>query len=107
MTGFFSFMQCVPGSAGMQSFGTASGGYDVAPSSLGDSSRRMVGFAGGVADVVQSTGSVELAVAPDRNLVSAVGRNFQSTPLILSTRGHLDSIKRLMKGDPGIGCGCR
>ena len=75
--------------------------------SLGDSSRRMVGLAGGFADVVQSTGTVELAVAPDRNLVSVVGRDFQNTPLILSIRRHLESIKRLVKGDQNIGCGCR
>ena len=41
-----------------------------------DSSRRTVGLAGGIADVVRSTWSVGLAVAPDRNLVSAVGRDF-------------------------------
>ena len=72
-------------------------------SGLGDSSRRMAGLTGGIAYVVQSTGSVGLVVAPDRNLVSAVGRDFQSAPLILTTRGHLDLIKRLMY----IGRGCR
>ena len=55
MTVFSRLMQYGPGSAGVQSCGTASGGYDVAPSSLGDSSRRMVGLVGGIADVVQSS----------------------------------------------------
>ena len=85
---FSRFAQCGPGSAGTQTCGTdlASGGYDVAPSGLGDSSRRMVELTGGIAFVVQSTGSVGLVVAPDRNLICAVGRDFQSTPLILPTR---------------------
>ena len=58
-----------------------------APSGLADSSRRMIGLTGGIADVVQS-------------LVLLVSRS-------LPTRGHLDSIKRLMKGDLYIGRGCR
>ena len=64
-----------------------------------DSSRRMIGLTGGITDVVRTAGSVGLAVAPERNLASAAGRDFQSAPLIIPTRGHLDSIKRLMKGD--------
>ena len=58
----------------------------MAPSGLGDSSRRMVGFTQGIADVVQYTGCVGLVCSWTR---------FQGTR---PTRGHLDSIKRLVKG---------
>ena len=110
---FFRFTQYGLGSAGMSSCGTgpATGGYDVASSGMdgypggtgmgsGSSQRTSLG-------VVSSTGSAGLAVAPDRNPVSAVGGDFQCTPSILPVRGHLDSIRRLRKGDLYIGRGCR
>ena len=39
--------------------------------------------------------------------VSALGESFAQTPLIVPIRGHLDSIKRLLKGDVYIGRGSR
>ena len=39
--------------------------------------------------------------------VSALGENFDATPMILPTRGCLDSVKRLLKGDLYIGRGSR
>ena len=39
--------------------------------------------------------------------VSALGEGFHQTPLIVPVRGHLDSIKRLLKGDVYIGRGSR
>ena len=39
--------------------------------------------------------------------VSALGETFAQTPLIVPIRGHLDSIKRLLKGDVYIGRGSR
>ena len=35
--------------------------------------------------------------------VSALGESFDKTPLVVPVRGHLDSIKRLLKGDIYIG----
>ena len=31
--------------------------------------------------------------------LSALGENFGHTPLVVPVRGHLDSIKRLLRGD--------
>ena len=39
--------------------------------------------------------------------VSALGESFDQTPLVVPVRGHLDSIKRLLKGDVYIGRGSR
>ena len=39
--------------------------------------------------------------------VSALGENFDSTPMVLPIRGCLDSVKRLLKGDLYIGRGSR
>ena len=39
--------------------------------------------------------------------VSALGENFDATPMVLPTRGCLDSVKRLLKGDLYIGRGSR
>ena len=39
--------------------------------------------------------------------VSALGENFDATPMVLPTRGCLDSVKRLLKGDLCIGRGSR
>ena len=55
---------------------------------------------------VQTNGSC-LGVAPDDKLVSVLGRSFENTPSILPVRGHLDSIKCLMKGDLYTGRGYR
>ena len=37
--------------------------------------------------------------------LSALGENFEHTPLVVLVRGHLDSIKRLLRGDVYIGRG--
>ena len=39
--------------------------------------------------------------------VSALGENFDATPMVLPIRGCLDSVKRLLKGDLYIGRGSR
>ena len=39
--------------------------------------------------------------------VSALGESFDKTPLVVPVRGHLDSIKRLLRGDIYIGRGSR
>ena len=39
--------------------------------------------------------------------VSALGESFDQTPLVVPIGGHLDSIKRLLKGDVYIGRGSR
>ena len=86
---------------GTTSWGAAHPGYDVA--SIGGTGA----VVGGVqADGVGASGSC-LAVAPDDKLVSVLGTSFKNTPSILPVRGHLDSIKCLMKGDLYIGRGCR
>ena len=41
------------------------------------------------------------------NEVSALGESFDVTPMVGPVRGHLDSIKRLLKGDRYIGRGSR
>ena len=43
----------------------------------------------------------------DANDRSVLGESFAATPLVLPVRGHLDSIKRLLKGDLYIGRGSR
>ena len=43
----------------------------------------------------------------DANIRSVLGESFASTPLVLPVRGHLDSIKRSLKGDLYIGRGSR
>ena len=50
------------------------------------------------------SGSVDTTGTQD---VSALGESFAQTPLIVPIRGHLDSIKRLLKGDVYIGRGSR
>ena len=52
----------------------------------------------GIAGDVHSTGTQD---------VSALGESFDQTPLVVPVRGHLDSIKRLLKGDVYIGRGSR
>ena len=39
--------------------------------------------------------------------LSALGESFGHTPLVVPVRGHLDSIKRLLRGDVYIGRGSR
>ena len=39
--------------------------------------------------------------------VSALGESFGQTPLVVPVRGHMDSIKRLLRGDVYIGRGSR
>ena len=39
--------------------------------------------------------------------LSALGENFGHTPLVVPVRGHLDSTKRLLRGDVNIGRGSR
>ena len=39
--------------------------------------------------------------------LSPLGENFEHTPLVVPIRGHLDSIKRLLRGDVYIGRGSR
>ena len=43
----------------------------------------------------------------DANDRSVLGESFAATPLVLPVRGHLDSIKRPLKGDLYIGRGSR
>ena len=43
----------------------------------------------------------------DVNDHSVLGESFAATPLVLPVRGHLDSIKRLLKGDSCIRRGSR
>ena len=38
---------------------------------------------------------------------SALGESFGHTPLVVPVRGHLDSMKRLLRGDVYIGRGSR
>ena len=45
--------------------------------------------------------------SPNLFVVSVLGRSFQDTPLVVTVRGHLDAVKRFMKGDYYIGRGCR
>ena len=52
----------------------------------------------GISGDVLSTGTQD---------VSALGESFDQTPLVVPVRGHLDSIKRLLKGDVYIGRGSR
>ena len=53
---------------------------------------------GGTADMVpgiqRRVSPAGLAVAPDRNLVSATGSDSEHTPFILPVSGHLDSIRQ-------------
>ena len=39
--------------------------------------------------------------------LSALGESFGHTPLVVPVRGHLDSIKRLLRGDVFLGRGSR
>ena len=41
------------------------------------------------------------------NDVSALGEWYERTPMVVPTRGHLDAIRRFMKGDLYIGRGSR
>ena len=52
----------------------------------------------GISGDVHSTGTQD---------VSALGESFAQTPLVVPVRGHLDSIKRLLRGDVYIGRGSR
>ena len=45
--------------------------------------------------------------SPNLSVVSVLGRSFQDTPLVVPMRGHLDAVKRFMKGDHYIGRGYR
>ena len=51
--------------------------------------------------------AVEGTHATAENDVSALGEDFERTPMAVPTRGHLDSIRRFMKGDLYIGRGSR
>ena len=48
----------------------------------------------------------EPALAVD-NDTSALGESFEATLMVVPVRGHLDSMKRLLKGDRYIGRGSR
>ena len=95
--------------------GPASGGYDVASSGKDDSYGGIGATAGGTQQggtgmfpgSSQCAFSTGLAPVPDRNLVSAAGRDFQHTFCPSRSRGHPDSMERSMKGDLNIGRGCR
>ena len=50
---------------------------------------------------------VEPVLVIDDNDTSALGESFEATPMVVPVRGHLDSIKRLLKGDRYIGRGSR
>ena len=83
------------------------GGYDVVASSVnytsGDGGTQLGGTPDTAPGISRRVSLVGLAATPDRKLVSATGRDIQSTACVLPVRGHLDSIKRLMKGDLYIG----
>ena len=54
------------------------------------------------------TGDVQLcATTAGTQDLSALGESFGQTPLVVPIRGHLDSIKRLLRGDVYIGRGSR
>ena len=54
------------------------------------------------------TGDVQLrATTTGTQDLSALGESFGHTPLVVPIRGHLDSIKRLLRGDLYIGRGSR
>ena len=55
---------------------------------------------------IEFTADVRATVFKDEE-TSALGGDYCSTPLVLPTRGHLDSVKRLLKGDVYIGRGSR
>ena len=38
---------------------------------------------------------------------SALGGTYEDTPLVVPTRGHLDAVRRMLRGDLYIGRGCR
>ena len=40
-------------------------------------------------------------------VVPALGGSFENTPMVVPTRWHLDSIRKLMRGDLDIGRGSR
>ena len=50
---------------------------------------------------------VEHTLVTDGHDTSALGEGFEVTPMVLPVRGHLDSIKRFLKGDRYIGRGSR
>ena len=62
-------------------------------------------------DTARSTGigrDVQLHASATRTLdLSVLGESFGLTPLVVPVRGHLDSIKRLLRGDVYIGRGSR
>ena len=62
------------------------------------------GILGGTQPVTGISGDVHSTGTQD---VSALGESFDQTPLVVPVRGHLDSIKRLLKGDVYIGRGSR
>ena len=46
---------------------------------------------------------LDLTLAVDGHDTSALGEGFENTPMVVPVRGHMDSIKRLLKGDRYIG----
>ena len=58
-------------------------------------------------DTAPGTGISGHAHSAGTQDVSALGESFDQTPLVVPVRGHLDSIKRLLKGDVYIGRGSR
>ena len=52
-------------------------------------------------------GALDNSIAVDGHDTSALGEGFDDTPLVVPVGGHLDSIKRLLKGDRYIGRGSR
>ena len=69
--------------------------------------------AGAVQRVVTGTGlgtlrnELDHTIAVDGHDTSALEEGFEDTPMVVPVRGHLDSIKRLLKGDRYIGRGSR
>ena len=52
---------------------------------------------------IEGTGST----AQEDQEFSVLGDGFDSTPMVIPTRAHLDSVKRLLKRDENIGLGSR
>ena len=50
---------------------------------------------------------LEHTLVTDGHDTSALDEGFEATPIVVPVRGHLDSIKRLVKGDRYIGRGSR
>ena len=66
------------------------------------------GILGGTQPAMPAVAAPSMGISGHEQLtgtqdVSALGETLAQTPLIVPVRGHLDSIKRLLKGDVYIG----